>query len=118
MFGRRIMRGLLVAGVVLGFGSGVMHMARHGAHCHASRFEARKHELMDEFAQSCVEAARRGHDPAHTGPHGGPAGFAPPFHGGPPPAYAPAPPAPAAPPPPAAIAPAPSPNAGPPAPAA
>jgi hypothetical protein len=64
MFGRRIGRGLLVLGVVLGFGSGFAHMARHGAHFRADHFQSRKAELMNEFARSCVDAARHAAPPA------------------------------------------------------
>ena len=89
MFGRRIFRGFLVAGVVLGFGSGFMHMAHHAGRWHHARFDEHKRELMGEFAQSCVDAARHEHERegAHMGPHGGPQGFAPPFYGAPPPWY-------------------------------
>lgn len=63
MFGRRIGRGILVLGVVLGFGSGFAHLAHHGGACHASHFQSRKAVLMNEFASTCVEAARRAAPP-------------------------------------------------------
>lgn len=93
MFGRRIGRGILVLGVVLGFGSGFAHLAHHGAACHASHFQSRKAVLMNEFASTCVEAARRAAPPP-------PPQYVPPAAPVAPaatPAAPPAPPAPAAP---------------------
>jgi hypothetical protein len=46
---RRIVKGLLILGVVLGFGSGFAHM-RHG-HC------GYRDRAMHDFAAECVKAA-------------------------------------------------------------
>lgn len=51
---QRFVRGLLIAGVVLGFGSGFHHMAHH------------RHHAADRLTRVCVDAAL-GHD---TGPLG------------------------------------------------
>ena len=60
---RRIVQGLLVAGVVLGFGSGFYHLrhGRHGCHGHRDR-------VMQEFAAECARAARSQEAPPRSPP--------------------------------------------------
>jgi hypothetical protein len=55
----RLVRGLLIAGVVLGFGSGFVSLALRGARCGAGgwRSQARA-EFVEEASRACVRAAR------------------------------------------------------------
>ena len=52
---RRGIMALLALGVVVGYGSGFAHLA-----CARHRWEDRREQMMGEFAQRCVEAARAG----------------------------------------------------------
>lgn len=56
---RRIVKGLLILGVVLGFGSGFAHM-RH-RHCDY------RERAMRDFAAECQRAAREATPPAAAG---------------------------------------------------
>jgi hypothetical protein len=50
---RGLVRGLLVAGVILGFGAGFAHV-HHGHH----GWRRHRQETMQRFARECVRAAR------------------------------------------------------------
>ena len=58
----RFKRALLIAGVVLGFGSGIVSIAHrhHGCSGHGGHagWHHRKERLMNQFAQACVKAAK------------------------------------------------------------
>lgn len=56
---RRIVKGLLILGVVLGFGSGFAHM-RHGRCGYRER-------AMHDFAAECTKAAREATPGANRG---------------------------------------------------
>ncbi len=54
---RRIVKGLLIAGVILGFGSGIVH-ARHGHHGWRGHSCGHRQDTVQDFARECVRAAR------------------------------------------------------------
>ena len=84
----RIWIGVLVLGVVLGFGSGIAHVIHGHGGCrfHDGFHESRRRAFMHEVSEECVRAAREEDHRSHAGddvpwdrrgPHG-PGSFSPP----------------------------------------